>query len=121
MSLSQFRSTLEINLVSSFIVLKAFLARLESAMKEGLKTVKEGNVSVVMIGSTAGEFGEAGHADYAASKSALTHGLLLSLKNEIVKIHPAARVNCVAPGWVGTAMAEKSMKDERIRYEAMAT
>lgn len=60
-------------------------------------------------------------ADYASSKSALTHGLMLSLKNEIVKIHPKGRVNTVAPGWVATAMAEKSMADPDVRYQAMAT
>jgi NAD(P)-dependent dehydrogenase (short-subunit alcohol dehydrogenase family) len=27
----------------------------------------------------------------------------------------------VAPGWVATPMAEESMKDESIRYQAMAT
>jgi NAD(P)-dependent dehydrogenase (short-subunit alcohol dehydrogenase family) len=59
--------------------------------------------------------------DYAASKSGLTHGLLLSLKNEIVNVSPLARANCVAPGWVATRMAEESMKDERVRYQAMAT
>jgi hypothetical protein len=36
----------------------------------------------------------------AASKSALHYGFLLSLKNEIVKIHPKGRANVVAPGWV---------------------
>lgn len=72
--------------------------------------------------TSAGEFGEASHADYAASKSALTHGLQLSLKNEIVRsVHPRARVNTVAPGWVRTQMAEESMRDEAVRYQAMAT
>ena len=33
-------------------------------------------------------FGEAGHADYAAAKSAIIGGLLLSLKNEIARIAP---------------------------------
>jgi hypothetical protein len=31
-------------------------------MKEGIQSVTEGNINVVMIGSTAGEYGEAGHA-----------------------------------------------------------
>lgn len=39
-----------------------------------------------------------GHADYAASKSAMMGGLLLSLKNEIVKIAPRGRVNSINPG-----------------------
>lgn len=59
--------------------------------------------------------------DYASSKSALTHGLMLSLKNEIVKIHPQGRVNTVAPGWVATPMAAKSMADPAVKYQALAT
>ena len=59
---------------------------------------RNGHGSLVLVGSTAGLFGEAGHADYAAAKSAIVHGLLLSLKNEIVRIAPRGRVNCVAPG-----------------------
>jgi 3-oxoacyl-[acyl-carrier protein] reductase len=39
-----------------------------------------------VVGSTAGVFGEAGHADYAAAKSGMIGGLLLSLKNEVVRI-----------------------------------
>ena len=54
--------------------------------------------SLVLIGSTAGIFGEAGHSDYAAAKSAIVRGLLLSLKNEIVRVAPQERVNAVCPG-----------------------
>jgi hypothetical protein len=36
-----------------------------------------------------GLFGEAGHADYAAAKSAIAYGLLLSLKNEVVGLRLA--------------------------------
>jgi len=36
----------------------------------------------------------------AASKSALHGGFLLSLKNEMVTVHPQGRANVVAPGWV---------------------
>ncbi|KAJ9116323.1 hypothetical protein QFC22_004763 [Naganishia vaughanmartiniae] len=122
MSLSQWNETLTTNLTGSFLVLRQFLARLAKVKEEqGIDSEWMRNVAVVLIGSTAGEFGEAGHADYAASKSALTHGLQLSLKNEIVQLHPRARVNTVAPGWVRTKMAEESMKDERIKYQALAT
>ena len=51
----------------------------------------------------------------------MMYGLLLSLKNEIVKIAPRARANCVAPGWVYTPMAEKALSDPEIVYEALAT
>ncbi|KAJ9092957.1 hypothetical protein QFC19_008555 [Naganishia cerealis] len=122
MSLSQWNETLTTNLTGSFLVLRQFLARLAKVKEEqGADGEWMRNVAVVLIGSTAGEFGEACHADYAASKSALTHGLQLSLKNEIVQISPRGRVNTVAPGWVRTKMAEESMKDERIKYQALAT
>ncbi|KAJ9099144.1 hypothetical protein QFC21_004023 [Naganishia friedmannii] len=127
MSLSQWNETLTTNLTGSFLVIRQFLARLAKIKEEqGVDNDWMRNVAVVLIGSTGkspipGEFGEACHADYAASKSALTHGLQLSLKNEIVQLHPRARVNTVAPGWVRTKMAEESMKDERIKYQALAT
>ena len=58
--------------------------------------------SLVLVGSTAGTFGEAGHADYAAAKGAISSGLLLTLKNEAARIGDGVRVNAVAPGWVAT-------------------
>jgi 3-oxoacyl-[acyl-carrier protein] reductase len=64
-----------------------------------------------MVASTAGVFGEAGHADYAAAKSAIAHGLLLSLKNEIVRIAPGGRVNCVCPGWTASPMTRRELDD----------
>ena len=67
-----------------------------------------------MIGSTAGLFGEAGHADYAAAKSAVVHGLLLSLKNEIVAHRPAGRVNVVCPGWTESPMTRTTLTDPEL-------
>jgi NAD(P)-dependent dehydrogenase (short-subunit alcohol dehydrogenase family) len=52
---------------------------------------------LALVGSTAGISGEAGHADYAAAKSAILGGLLLWLKNEVVRRNPRTRVNAVAP------------------------
>ena len=66
--------------------------------------------ALVLIGSTAGRFGEAGHADYAAAKAAIGQGLLLSLKNELAP----ARVNVVAPGWTVSPMTEASLTDELV-------
>lgn len=43
----------------------------------------------------------------------MMYGLLLSLKNEIVKIAPRGRANCVAPGWVDTPMATDALKIQR--------
>jgi 3-oxoacyl-[acyl-carrier protein] reductase len=59
--------------------------------------------TIVLVSSTAGQRGEAFHADYAATKGAviaLTKGLA-------VELAPRITVNCVAPGWVDTEMAAK--------------
>ncbi|MFL2939602.1 MAG: SDR family NAD(P)-dependent oxidoreductase [Candidatus Poseidoniales archaeon] len=55
--------------------------------------------SLVLIGSTAGLYGEAGHADYAAAKGAITSGLLRTMKNDAAQIGNGVRVNAIAPGW----------------------
>ena len=55
--------------------------------------------SLVLIGSTAGLYGDAGHADYAAAKGAITSGLLRTMKNDAALIGNGVRVNAIAPGW----------------------
>lgn len=95
MSLSQWRRTQDAVLTSAFLSLRAFL-RIVARQRRG---------NAVLVASTAALFGEAGHADYAAAKAALAHGLTLSLKNEIGRLAPltagycGGRINCVAPGW----------------------
>jgi 3-oxoacyl-[acyl-carrier protein] reductase len=64
----------------------------------------------VAVGSTAGRFGEAGHADYAMAKAGL-RGLMLSLKNEVVRLDPYARANLVSPGWTVTEMARPALDE----------
>ncbi|EKM76584.1 hypothetical protein AGABI1DRAFT_44696, partial [Agaricus bisporus var. burnettii JB137-S8] len=116
MPLEQWNHTINTNLTSTFIVAKEYVRRLEGAPE-----IVKDYASIIMIGSSAGKFGEAGHADYAASKSAMMYGFLLSLKNEIVKIAPRARVNCIAPGWTRTPLSENSLKDPEVVYKALAT
>jgi len=119
MELDQWKETIDVNLTSSFLVTKHFLKSLVD-LEEGQNHLKE-KANIVFVGSTAGKFGEKGHADYAASKSAMIHGLTLTLKNEIVKIAPRGRVNCVSPGWVKTPMSEEALNDPEVVYRAMAT
>jgi 3-oxoacyl-[acyl-carrier protein] reductase len=63
---------------------------------------------VVLVSSTAGQRGEAMHADYAASKGAM----IAFVKS--VAIEVASRgitVNSVAPGWVDTEMCAEPFAD----------
>src|SRR5581483_1028226 len=104
--LERWERTVAANLTATFLTARAFLREVE----------RQGHGSLVLVGSTAGIFGEAGHADYAAAKSGILGGLLLSLKNEVVRIAPRARVNAVAPGWTETPMARFAL-DEPGRVE----
>ena len=71
---------------------------------------------IVLVASTAGQRGEAYHADYAASKGAMI-SFVKSLCIELAKRD--ITVNCVAPGWVDTEMAAKPYAEGgRARIEA---
>lgn len=96
MPLERWRATLEANLTAGFLTARAYLRH----------AAEVGAGSLVLVGSTGGVFGEPGHADYAAAKSALIGGLLLSAKNKAARMTPGARVNAVAPGWTMTPMTE---------------
>ena len=63
---------------------------------------------IVLISSTAGQRGEAFHADYAVTKGALI-SLTKSLSSELAP--KGIRVNCVAPGWVATDMSAATLGD----------
>src|ERR671925_197403 len=103
LSLKRWRATLDANLTATFLTARGFLRRLD------------GDGALILVGSTAGIFGEAGHADYAAAKSAILGGLLLSLKNEVVRKSPGVRVNAVAPGWTESPMTRGHVSDEQVR------
>ena len=102
LALERWRATLDANLTASFLTARGFLRNV----------AERGHGSLVLIASTAGIFGEAGHADYAAAKSAVAHGLMLSLKNEVVRVAPRARVNCVSPGWTYSPMTRGAVDDD---------
>ena len=104
LSLERWESTLRSNLTATFLTARAFLREVE----------RSGHGSLVLVGSTAGRFGEAGHADYAAAKAAIQVGLLLSLKNEIVRIGVHGRVNAVAPGWTYSPMTRGALDPELV-------
>ena len=103
--LERWENTVRQNLTSSFLTARGFLREVE----------RNGHGSLVLVGSTAGLVGEAGHADYAAAKAAILGGLLLSLKNEVVRVAPRARVNAVAPGWTETPMTRGHVDPATVR------
>jgi 3-oxoacyl-[acyl-carrier protein] reductase len=101
--LERWQATLDANLTATFLTARGFLRQLE------------GDGSLVLVGSTAGLIGEAGHADYAAAKAAIMGGFLLSLKNEVVRRNPLARVNAVAPGWTESPMTRGHVSEEQVQ------
>lgn len=103
--LERWEETLRANLTATFLTARGFLRGV----------AERGHGSLVLVGSTAGLVGEAGHADYAAAKSAIVHGLLLSLKNEVVRVAPRARVNAVCPGWTESPMTRGALDAETLR------
>lgn len=113
MTVEQWRETLEADLTSAFLTCRAFLRHLAQVPQE--------SASIVLVGSTAALFGEADHADYAAAKAGLVYGLTRSLKNEIVRLAPRGRVNCVCPGWTDTPMAAELMDNPDVVRRVTAT
>jgi 3-oxoacyl-[acyl-carrier protein] reductase len=111
LALERWESTLRANLTATFLTARGFLREVE----------RTGHGSLVLVGSTAGIFGEAGHADYAVAKSAMIQGLLLSLKNEIVRIAPRGRVNAVCPGWTVSPMTRTTLEDPSVLERATRT
>jgi 3-oxoacyl-[acyl-carrier protein] reductase len=117
MSLKQWRGTLDAVLTSAFLSLREFL--------QVVARQRRGNA--VLIASTAGVFGEAGHADYASAKSAMAFGLTRTLKNEIARLAPhtadycGGRINCVCPGWTVVPRTAMKLRDAAMVRKVTAT
>ena len=122
MPLKQWRATFDAVLTSTFLCMREFF-RCAARQKQG---------NAVLIASTAGVFGEAGHADYASAKAAMAYGMTRTLKNEIARIAPhtktycGGRVNCICPGWTIVPRNVGKLKDPRIarqshRHDGSAT
>jgi 3-oxoacyl-[acyl-carrier protein] reductase len=117
MSLRQWENTLDNVLTSAFLSLREFF-RIVAKQKRG---------NAVLISSTAGVFGEAGHSDYSAAKSAMAFGLTRSLKNEIARLAPPARdycggrVNCICPGWTVVPRTADRLRDLKMVRKVTAT
>lgn len=107
----RWQATVDRNLTVAFLTARSFLGHAATT----------GRGSLIFTGSTAGIFGEAGHADYAAAKAALSSGFLLSLKNEAARIGDDVRVNAVAPGWTITPKRAEEGVDPAHIERATAT
>ena len=75
--------------------------------RAAIPNIKEGG-TIVLVSSTAGQRGEAFHADYAATKG----GVISITKSLAVELAPKITINCVAPGWVDTEMSQKPLERE---------
>ena len=83
----RWQTTMSTNLDGTFYLARAAVPVLRSGGR------------LIVVSSTAGQRGEAGHSDYAASKGAL----ISFVKSLAVELGPRnITVNCVAPGWVDT-------------------
>jgi 3-oxoacyl-[acyl-carrier protein] reductase len=113
MTVEQWRGTLGINLDSAFGLVQAAVAQMQRQNANG-----EARGHIVLVSSTAGQRGEAFHADYAASKGALI-SLTKSLSSELAG--QGIYCNCVAPGWVETEMSAAALKHPETSKKVLAT
>jgi 3-oxoacyl-[acyl-carrier protein] reductase len=110
MAEEQWRQTLAVNLDSVFGLVQATVAQMEEQAPRSTEA-GEARGHIVLISSTAGQRGEAYHADYAVTKGALI-SLTKSLSSELAP--RGIRVNCVAPGWVTTDMSAAALGDREL-------
>ena len=97
MSESLWDKVLDANLKGTWTVCKT--------VSDYFKRQNSGNI--VIVSSTAGQRGEAGYSNYAASKGGQI-SFTKALSNELA---PNIRVNCVAPGWVDTSLNDSVFND----------
>ncbi len=104
----QWRRTLAINLDSVFGLVQAAVAQMD---RQPRLATGDPSGHIVLISSTAGQRGEAFHADYAVTKGALI-SLTKSLSSELAP--RGIRINCVAPGWVSTDMSAATLQNPEL-------
>ena len=104
MTEEQWHRTIGVNLDSVFGLVRSAVAQMDRQRRPSTGDDAAGHI--VLISSTAGQRGEAFHADYAVTKGALI-SLTKSLSSELAP--RGIRVNCVAPGWITTEMSAPSL------------
>ena len=86
MPVEQWRRTHQVNVEGTFLTARTWLRQIKAHAKPDLR-----NVSLVIVGSESGWFGERSNPDYASGKSAVQVGLVQSLRGDVARIHPGAR------------------------------
>jgi 3-oxoacyl-[acyl-carrier protein] reductase len=114
MTTDQWRETMGTNLDSVFGVIRAAVAQMQVQPPSGNGSAKG---QIVLVSSTAGQRGEAFHADYAATKGALI-SLTKSLSSEL--IGQGIYCNCVAPGWVATEATVGVLSDPEVSKKLLS-
>ena len=100
MSDEEWAQVLDVNLTSAF--------RLSRAVVRGMMKARWGRI--VNITSVVGQTGNPGQGNYAAAKAGLV-GMSKSLAYEVAS--RGITVNCVAPGFIATAMTDKLNDDQK--------
>ncbi len=105
MSEAEWDSVLSVNLKGAFLVIKA-AAKMLMKQRDGV---------IINMASVSGVMGNAGQANYAASKAGLI-GLTKSTAKELA--HWNIRCNAIAPGFIQTAMTDQLKEEVRDAYLA---
>ena len=102
MSDEEWQSVIDVNLTSTF--------RLCRGVLRGMMKARWGRI--VNVSSVVGATGNPGQSNYAASKAGMV-GMSKSLAAEVASRN--ITVNCVAPGFITTAMTDKLTEDQKSR------
>ncbi|KAL8921352.1 MAG: hypothetical protein Q9172_004080 [Xanthocarpia lactea] len=113
----QWRQTHRVNVEGTMLTAKWWMRQIKHTSPDTT------NVSLIIVGSESGYFGERMNADYASGKSAVQLGLVQSLKGDIPRVFPGGRVNAVAPGPVNTEQFKWECQQNPDQYwlDAQAT